>query len=283
MRKQSGKKRQTQENLQQKSGLTRNATKWTKKERHPSFNVTFDSLINEISLHINLTEVTEDAPTGLILRIFRTFVSEFICHPVDGVLSLFTMSHSSSNHSFAAGFLVFVVSFRTASSIRFHLSSKLSDSGSDAPDGACSHRSDARLRNVSAAVAAFCLPCLFCTSIKACGLNLCLYTSPRLYVDEIREVLTVDQAVIDLFGDAGAAAWRVPGFEVDLFVHEVCAPSVCQQDTKVSKDAEQHKKFLNFGLKLSFMLNFRHIGWGFVRKNLYVFQKFDVFHTLYSN
>jgi hypothetical protein len=35
-----------------------------------SFNVTFDSLINEILLHIKLAEITEDAPTGLILKIF---------------------------------------------------------------------------------------------------------------------------------------------------------------------------------------------------------------------
>jgi hypothetical protein len=35
-----------------------------------SFNVTFDSPINEISLHIKPAEITEDSPTGLILKIF---------------------------------------------------------------------------------------------------------------------------------------------------------------------------------------------------------------------
>jgi hypothetical protein len=34
-------------------------------------------------------------------------------------------------------------------------------------------------------------------------------------------VSPVDQAVIDLV--AGAAVWRVPGFEVDSFVHEIRA------------------------------------------------------------
>jgi hypothetical protein len=35
-----------------------------------SFNVTFDSLINEIPLPIKLAEITEDASTVLILKIF---------------------------------------------------------------------------------------------------------------------------------------------------------------------------------------------------------------------
>jgi hypothetical protein len=35
-----------------------------------SFNVTFDCLINKIPYHIKLAEITEDAPTGLILKIF---------------------------------------------------------------------------------------------------------------------------------------------------------------------------------------------------------------------
>jgi hypothetical protein len=35
-----------------------------------SFNVTFDSLIKEILLHITLANITEDASTGLIFKIF---------------------------------------------------------------------------------------------------------------------------------------------------------------------------------------------------------------------
>jgi hypothetical protein len=51
-------------------------------------------------------------------------------------------------------------------------------------------------------------------------MNLCLHLSAP-YVDDVGEVSPVDQAVIDLF--ASAAVWRVPGFEVDSFVHEVRA------------------------------------------------------------
>jgi hypothetical protein len=47
----------------------------------------------------------------------------------------------------------------------------------------------------------------------------CVFTS--LYVDEVREVPSVDQAVIDLV--AGARVWRVSGFEVHSFMHEVRA------------------------------------------------------------
>jgi hypothetical protein len=46
-------------------------------------------------------------------------------------------------------------------------------------------------------------------------------TYPHLYVDNVRDVSSVDQAVIDLV--AGAAVWRVPGFEVDSFEHELRA------------------------------------------------------------
>jgi hypothetical protein len=38
--------------------------------RASSFNETFDSLKNQIPLHIKLTEITEYVPTGLILKIF---------------------------------------------------------------------------------------------------------------------------------------------------------------------------------------------------------------------
>jgi hypothetical protein len=49
----------------------------------------------------------------------------------------------------------------------------------------------------------------------------CIYfrIAPRFYVDDIRAVSPVDQAVIDPI--AGVASWRVPGFEVDTFVHEL--------------------------------------------------------------
>jgi hypothetical protein len=39
-------------------------------------------------------------------------------------------------------------------------------------------------------------------------------TSPRLYVNDARKVSPVDLV-------AGGAVWRMPGFEVDFFVHEV--------------------------------------------------------------
>jgi hypothetical protein len=38
--------------------------------RASSFNVTFDSLIKEILLHIKLAEITKNTSTGLILKIF---------------------------------------------------------------------------------------------------------------------------------------------------------------------------------------------------------------------
>jgi hypothetical protein len=48
----------------------------------PSFIVTFDSLINEILLHIKLAKITEDAPTGFILKTFfmiNSFMVAIVC------------------------------------------------------------------------------------------------------------------------------------------------------------------------------------------------------------
>jgi hypothetical protein len=48
-----------------------------------------------------------------------------------------------------------------------------------------------------------------------------MFTPLRLHVDDVRKVSPDDQAVIDLV--AIEAVWRIPGFEVDSFVHEVRA------------------------------------------------------------
>jgi hypothetical protein len=54
--------------------------------------------------------------------------------------------------------------------------------------------------------------------------------------DDVREVLPVDQAIIDLV--VGAAVWRVPGFEVNSIVHEVRA---LDRHLSVSSKVDQSK------------------------------------------
>jgi hypothetical protein len=55
-------------------------------------------------------------------------------------------------------------------------------------------------------------------------------TPPRPHVYDVGEVSPVDQTMIDLV--SSAAVWRVPGFGMDSFVHEVYVPFACLQQSR---------------------------------------------------
>jgi hypothetical protein len=72
----------------------------------------------------------------------------------------------------------------------------------------------------------------------------------HLYVNIVREVSPIVQAVIDLV--SSAAVWRVTGFEVDSFVHEVRA---------LDRHLSASSKVDQLEAVLSCTILYYHAGW----------------------
>jgi hypothetical protein len=113
--------------------------------------------------------------------------------------------------------MVFVVTFRAASSTHLHFSSNLSGSGSIAPNSTAysswwyivatfpsfKRSTTKRLSCCGVVLLARLIVPQFYDHKHA--VLIYVYTSPRLYVDEVRKMTSVDQAVFNLVADA--AVW----------------------------------------------------------------------------